>query len=89
MKRIAFRVTGRVQGVGYRRFAHACAAALTIAGHVRNEADGSVTGEAEGPDEAIESLLVAMRQGPRFARVDDVEVRDLPTTGQRGFLVRS
>ncbi|HET8901877.1 MAG TPA: acylphosphatase [Holophagaceae bacterium] len=42
--RTAFRVTGRVQGVGFRWWAEAQAQSLGLAGFVRNEPDGAVSG---------------------------------------------
>jgi acylphosphatase len=88
MKRLAFHVTGRVQGVGYRRFVERQAQAFAIAGFVRNEADGTVTGEAEGHDAAIEEFVDGLRRGPAFARVDEVELEPRACTGDSGFLVR-
>jgi acylphosphatase len=41
---------------------------------VRNERDGSVRLEAEGPREALESLADAVQEGPRTARVENVDV---------------
>lgn len=84
MKRIRFAVTGRVQGVGYRRFAEASALAHGLAGFVRNEADGSVTGEAEGEEAAIARFLTDLEKGPPFARVDAVETGERPVLGERG-----
>lgn len=88
MRRVRFRVAGRVQGVGYRRFAEASAISNGLAGFVRNEADGSVTGEAEGAEAAIARFLDDLREGPSFARVDAVEVDEKPVVGERGFGVR-
>ncbi len=67
--RIAFRVHGAVQGVGYRRFAAREAQTLDLAGWVRNEADGSVAGEAEGPEAALAAFRARLAQGPAFAAV--------------------
>lgn len=67
--RIGFRVHGAVQGVGYRRFAAREAQGLELAGWVRNEADGSVSGEAEGPEAALAAFRVRLAEGPPFAAV--------------------
>jgi acylphosphatase len=88
MKRIAFVVTGRVQGVGFRKFTLRAAEACGVAGHVRNAVDGSVVGEAEGHDAAIEEFLAAIRRGPTFSRVESVEVQDLLLAGEAGFVIR-
>lgn len=74
MKAIGFRVTGRVQGVGYRLFAAQMAKELQLCGHVRNERDGSVSGHAQGDDEGIERLIAALQRGPPSAIVMDVTV---------------
>ncbi|NBB72160.1 MAG: acylphosphatase [Bacteroidetes bacterium] len=73
-KRLSVRITGRVQGVGFRHFTKTRAARLDVEGWVRNEPDGSVRLEAEGPTDALESLLDAVREGPRSARVDATDV---------------
>lgn len=73
MERLELRVTGRVQGVGYRW--HACEEALRLGltGRVRNRADGSVHVVAEGPRPALTALVEWARQGPARARVAAVE----------------
>ncbi len=72
--RLSARITGRVQGVGFRNFTQTRARRLGVTGWVRNEDDGSVRLEAEGPAEALEDLAEAIHRGPRMARVDDVTV---------------
>ncbi|WP_285606045.1 acylphosphatase [Geothrix edaphica] len=64
-----FHVHGAVQGVGYRRFVEREARALELAGWVRNEPDGSVSGEVEGPAAALAALRPRLAEGPSFAAV--------------------
>ncbi len=80
--RLEVRVTGRVQGVGFRQFVRYHARRLGLTGWVRNEPDGSVYLVAEGPRELLEQLLDAVRQGPPAARVDDVQVHWFPARGE-------
>lgn len=70
--RLSAQVTGRVQGVGFRHFVCRQAGTHDLAGWVKNERDGSVRVEAEGPRDALEDLLDALRDGPRTAKVQDV-----------------
>jgi acylphosphatase len=71
-KRIHLRITGRVQGVGFRWFVVAEGRRLGIGGWVRNNPDGSVELEAEGPPAALSSLRARVGKGPSAARVDQV-----------------
>lgn len=72
--RLSARITGRVQGVGFRNFTQRRARRLGVTGWVRNERDGSVRLEAEGPRDALQSLVEAVGEGPRLAQVDDIDV---------------
>lgn len=88
--RLSARVTGRVQGVGFRHFTRSRAHDLGLTGWVRNETDGSVQVEAEGPRDVLDTFLDALRNGPRPARVVDVETdwRDAEQAFD-GFRVRT
>jgi acylphosphatase len=68
-----FIVRGRVQGVGFRWFVEREAHILGIAGWVRNNPDGSVEVLAMGSRDQLSGLRSRLREGPRAARVDDVE----------------
>src|SRR5205807_2496692 len=68
-----FVVRGRVQGVGFRWFVEHEAHVLGIAGWVRNKPDGSVEVLAMGSRDQLAGLRSRLREGPRAARVDDVE----------------
>ena len=83
------RVTGFVQGVGFRQFVVHQAPGLGLRGFVRNASDGSVEVVAQGARNSLERLLVLLRQGPSTADVDEVEVswRE-PTEHFPGFHIR-
>jgi len=70
-----YTVRGRVQGVGFRWFVEAEAHKLRIAGWVRNNSDGAVELLAVGTRAQLAALQAKLWQGPRAARVDDVEER--------------
>jgi acylphosphatase len=78
-------VHGRVQGVWFRHSTAERARALDVAGWVRNTAQGTVELHAEGDAEAVEALLRFARIGPPAARVDHVDVDDVPAEGLTGF----
>ncbi len=69
-------VRGRVQGVGFRWFVDNEARKLGIAGWVRNNVDGTVEVLAMGSDHQLHALLGRLQEGPRAARVD--QVQELP-----------
>lgn len=66
------RVTGVVQGVGYRAAAARQAHQLKITGWARNNDDGSVEAVLQGSPDAIDRMLEWMRHGPPAARVAEV-----------------
>jgi membrane protein YqaA with SNARE-associated domain/acylphosphatase len=76
--RRAYRLEGRVQGVGFRAFIRREAQGLGLAGWTRNAPDGTVEVEAAGDPNSLASFEERLRQGPPGARVERVETRDLP-----------
>lgn len=83
-----FLVRGRVQGVGFRWFVEREAHMLGIAGWVRNKSDGSVEVLAIGSRDQLLGLRSRLRQGPRAARVDDVEESQAkPVPGLTSFRI--
>jgi acylphosphatase len=66
------RITGRVQGVGYRAWVDHRARAHDLEGWVRNRSDGSVEALLAGPAAVVADMVALCRRGPSSARVDDV-----------------
>ena len=87
--RLTARVTGRVQGVGYRWFVQAEAERLELGGSVRNLPDGAVAVEAEGPRPKLLVLLKRLHEGPPAARVERVDAEWLSPHGQTQFRILS
>ncbi len=81
-------VYGKVQGVWYRASTCNKARELGLCGIVRNESDGSVYIEAEGPEAILDQLLDWCRQGPPHARVDRIEVVEMIPKNYTAFEVR-
>lgn len=67
-----FRVTGVVQGVGFRFSVREFASAAGITGTVANLPDGSVEVIAEGNSVQLEAMTEYLNHGPRFAHVEQV-----------------
>ena len=88
MRAVRLRITGRVQGVGYRAWAMQMAARLGMRGWVRNRGDGSVEALVIGEDDTVERMIEACRQGPFGARVGNVAVSEAEDDGSSGFTAK-
>ena len=71
------RITGLVQGVGYRASFEAQARALHLSGWVRNRADRSVEAVVQGEPAAVEKIIAWSKRGPSAARVKEVVVNEI------------
>lgn len=83
------RVTGIVQGVGFRPFVWRLAQELQLTGWVRNDALG-VEIAAQGTESQFAELLQRLRtEAPPLARIDAVEVREMVADQWTGFAIVS
>jgi acylphosphatase len=85
MKAVRFRISGRVQAVGFRAWTRSLARTLELVGTVRNLPDGTVEVVARGPDDAIDRLREALASGPPGARVTRVEEAAAPRDRRKSF----
>lgn len=86
------RVTGRVQGVGFRWWVRRQADLLALTGWVMNGDDErSVDLVAEGPPASLDEFERKLNTGPSGARIEAVSARREPASGEfDGFgIVRS
>ena len=67
-----FLISGRVQGVFYRRFAKNAAVALEISGWARNVPNGDVEVEAFGTEEQLTAFHAQLQKGPTASQVKNI-----------------
>ncbi len=77
VRRLVIAARGVVQGVGFRPFVYNAARRRGLVGWVRNEAD-RVRIEAQGEPSALDDFVDAIRHVPPPARVDALDVLDIP-----------
>jgi len=75
-------IDGIVQGVGYRWFAQQAAVDLGLTGWVRNRMNGDVEVLVEGAKHNIDNLIIELKKGPRFSRVEYANVEWRTPTGK-------
>ncbi|MFC3711887.1 acylphosphatase [Sphingoaurantiacus capsulatus] len=80
------RITGRVQGVGYRAWAVETASGLGLDGWARNRTDGSVEALIVGEAAAVEDFIRRAHEGPMIAKVDGVEAMPAKGIVASGFV---
>ena len=78
---------GRVQGVGFRYRAEYAAESYGVSGWVRNLYDGSVEMEAEGTEQSIDNMIIAIERGS-YIRIEDMSVKTIPVEGSRYFEIK-
>lgn len=82
------RITGQVQGVGFRYRAKYAASALGVTGWVKNEWDGSVEMEVQGTLDQINQMLKTINQSP-YIQIDWIDRKEIPLEeSEWGFHVR-
>ncbi len=82
-------VSGRVQGVFYRREAHAQSLARGLTGWVKNTLDGRVELMLCGEESEVRAIEAWLWEGPRAAKVDHVASEVVPLEDFKQFEVRN
>ena len=77
-------IHGKVQGVGYRFFATRVARRLGLKGSIQNLRDGTVEAVVEGDKDKIDEWIEELKEGPRYAEVEDIQQETKEFTGRLG-----
>ena len=84
-----FLVSGRVQGVYYRKFTSQRLQRLGVFGYIRNLPDGKVEVVVDPRGVDLDSILSALKEGSPMSRVDNIEYEVIDTNEQfSGFEIR-
>lgn len=81
------RISGRVQGVGFRYYTRRCAKELGITGWVRNLPGGGVEALLEGERQKVGELLNLLKTGPSQAIVSGMDLSELESKGYEDFKI--
>ena len=87
-KIVRLRMTGRVQGVGFRAFIADEAERRELSGWVRNRGDGSVEALIAGDNEIVDEMIEICRRGPYGSGVENLAIEatgETDLTGRSGF----
>ena len=87
MKRVRITITGKVQGVFYRKSAQAKATALGLSGWVKNLDGNGVLAEVQGEPFGVEEFIRWCHRGPDRARVTRVDTEPVPPRPEKGFRI--
>lgn len=85
IRHLNIKITGKVQGVGFRETTKIIANQMSVNGFVRNEKDGSVYIEAEAESVFLEEFINWCNEGPDRSRVESVAVSDGEVKNYRNF----
>ena len=88
MKTIELKVSGRVQGVGFRFYTQKRALEFRVFGYVQNKPDGSVFIEAEGQASDVDVFADWCARGPAWSRVSQIVKSELPFVGYSKFEIK-
>ena len=87
LRRFQLRLTGRVQGVGFRPFVYRLATELNLTGFVINTGDG-VTIDIQGSMNQVDRFLDSLySQLPPHAGIDRRDLTELPTIARSVFRI--
>ena len=74
---VEYIIYGKVQGVGYRFWLKGVAENLNVNGWVKNKSDGTVSGIFYGSEKSIEKTIEACYEGPKFAKVEKIIIKNV------------
>ncbi len=87
LQRLRFRISGAVQGVGFRPFVYGYAQRFNLSGFVGNDSRG-VFVEVEGLAANLNNFQDALGiNSPQLAHITAVEVKEIVPTGEKGFRI--
>lgn len=84
---LILRISGRVQGVGFRYWVAREAERLGIDGWVRNCRDGTVEALISGDEDSVRRMVTRCHDGPPVAHVTELVESPAPDPEDTGFRI--
>lgn len=73
-KRLELIISGKVQGIFFRKFIKEKADLLDLKGYVQNEPNGTLKAIAEGEENKLKELVIHAKTGPKLAQITDIKI---------------
>lgn len=86
--RMGLKISGEVQGVGFRWFAQQTACAFALTGFVENLEDKTVWVEVQGEASLVEEYCRQLRKGRGFIEVAEIKKKKLELADDYSFTIR-
>ncbi len=89
-ERLKLKIFGKVQGVFFRYHTKNQAQRLGLVGWIKNEEDGTVLIEVEGPEEKVREFVFWCYKGPVDAKVKQIQkIKLRPKKEEKDFIIIS
>ena len=89
MKTYKFLVSGKVQGVWYRKYVSENAKKHGFKGYIKNLPDGRVEAVANiENDDRLKEFIKILKEGSPFSRVENIEIKEIPNIKFNDFEIR-
>ncbi len=88
LKHLNITISGRVQGVWFRKYTESKANELGIKGFVRNEANGNVYVEAEAEQAVLDKFIAWCYVGSPLSSVKEVKWEEGEIRGFKAFSIK-
>lgn len=83
------KISGRVQGVGFRHYVEQKAREFNLSGWAKNTVEGGVLVMVQGDREVLDTFCDYLQIGPTRARIDKISKQEMKILGKlHGFEVR-
>jgi len=89
LQTVSITVSGKVQGVFFRKYTIAAALKFDITGFVKNTSEGTVYIEATGTENAIKEFINWCNEGSPWSSVEKVVVNQLVFAPMEDFVIRN
>ncbi len=88
MQTVSITVTGKVQGVFFRKYTKEAAGKFGVTGFVKNESSGEVYIEITGTESQINEMIQWCHKGSPWSKVSEVKVVSLSLKHFEDFRVQ-
>lgn len=88
MKSYKFIISGKVQGVSYRKSISNNANRAKLSGYIKNLSDGNVEAVVTCNERRLNEFITILKSGSEHSKVDNIKQTSLGSLFTNGFIVK-